>query len=34
MAHERLFSTSTFQDLSNGMKNTSRRGVLALAIEF
>jgi hypothetical protein len=34
MAHARPFSTSTVQDLSNIIKNTSRRGVLALVIEF
>jgi hypothetical protein len=30
MAHARPFSTSTLQDLSNGIKNISRRGVLTL----
>jgi len=34
MAHERLFSTSTLQDLSNGIKNTSRQSVLAPTIEL
>jgi hypothetical protein len=34
MAHVRPFWTSTFQDLCNGIKNTSMRGVLTLAIEF
>jgi hypothetical protein len=34
MAHARPFSTSTFQDLSNGIKNTSRRGVSTPTIEL
>jgi hypothetical protein len=34
MAHARPFSTSTFQDLSNDIKNTSGQGVLTLAIEL
>jgi hypothetical protein len=34
MAFARLFSTSALQDLFNGIKNTSRRGVLTLVIEF
>jgi hypothetical protein len=34
MAHARPFSTSKLQDLSNGIKNTSKKGVLTLAIEF
>jgi hypothetical protein len=34
MAHKRPFSTSKLQDLSNDIKNTSRGGVLTLAIEF
>jgi hypothetical protein len=29
-----IFPTSTLQDLSNGIKNTSRQGVLTPAIEF
>jgi len=32
MAHARPFWTSTLQDLSNGIKNTTLPGVLALAI--
>jgi len=34
MAHARPFSTSTLQSLSNDMKNASRGGVLAPAIEL
>ncbi len=34
MAHARPFWTSTLQDLSNGIKNTSRRGVLPSAVEL
>jgi len=34
MAHARPFSISTLQDLSNGIKNTSRKGVSTLAIEL
>jgi hypothetical protein len=34
MAHARPFSTSTLQDLFNGLKNTSRKGVLTPAIEL
>jgi hypothetical protein len=34
MAHARPFSTFMLQDLSNDIKNTSRRGVLTLAIEL
>jgi hypothetical protein len=34
MAHARPFSTFTLQDLSNGINNTSRQGVLTPAIEF
>jgi hypothetical protein len=34
MAHARPFLIFTLQDLSNDIKNTSRRGVLTLAIEF
>jgi hypothetical protein len=34
MAHARPFSTSMLQELSNGIKNTSRRGVLTPAIEL
>jgi hypothetical protein len=34
MAHARPFSTSTLQALSNGIKNTSRKGVLTSAIEL
>jgi hypothetical protein len=34
MAHARPFSTSKLHDLFNGIKNTSRRGVLTLVIEF
>jgi hypothetical protein len=34
MAHVRSFSTSTLQTLSNGMKSTSRPGVLTSAIEL
>ncbi len=33
MAHARPFSTSTLQELSNNIKNTSRQGVLTPAIE-
>jgi hypothetical protein len=32
--HARPFSTSTFWDLSNGIKNTSRQGVLTPTIEL
>jgi len=32
MAYARPFSTSTLQDLFNGVKNTSRRGVLTLQL--
>jgi hypothetical protein len=34
MANARPFQTSTLQDLSNDIKNTSRRGVLTSAIEL
>jgi hypothetical protein len=34
MVHARSFSTSTIQGLSNGIKNTSRQGVLTSAIEL
>ncbi len=34
MAHARPFLTSTLQDLSNGIKNTSIRGVLTPAIKL
>ncbi len=34
MAHVRQSSTSTLQDLFNGIKNTSRQGVLTPEIEF
>jgi hypothetical protein len=34
MAHARPFSTSTLQGLSNGIKNTSRRGVFPSAVEL
>jgi hypothetical protein len=34
MALARPFSTPTLQNLSNGIKNTSRQGVLAPAIEL
>jgi hypothetical protein len=34
MAHARPFSTSSLQDLSNGIKKTSRQGVLTLEIEL
>jgi hypothetical protein len=34
MAHARPFRTSTFQDLSYDIKNTSMRGVLTLTIVF
>jgi hypothetical protein len=34
MAHARPFSTSSLQDLSNGIKNTSRKGVLTPEIEL
>jgi hypothetical protein len=34
MAHARPFSTSTLQGLSNGIKNTSRRGVWPSAVEL
>jgi len=34
MAHARPFWTSTLQDLSNGIKNTSRQGVLPSAVEL
>jgi hypothetical protein len=34
MAHVRPSSTSPLQDLFNGIKNTSRRGVLTPGIEF
>jgi len=34
MAHTRPFSTSTLQDLSENIKNTSRQGVLTLEIEL
>jgi len=34
MAHARPFWTSTLQELSNGIKNTSMQGVLALAVTF
>jgi hypothetical protein len=34
MAHARPFSTSTLQGLSNGVKNTSRKGVLTSEIEL
>jgi hypothetical protein len=34
MAHARLFSTSALQELFNGIKNTSKQGVLTLAIEL
>jgi len=34
MVHARPFSTSTLQGLSNGIKNSSRQGVLTPAIEL
>jgi len=34
MAHARPFPTFKLQDLSNGMNNTSRQGVLTPAIEL
>jgi len=34
MAHARPFWTSTLQDLSNGIKNTSRQGVFPSAVEL
>jgi hypothetical protein len=34
MAHAKPFSTSTLQDLFNGIKNTSRRGVLPSVVEL
>jgi hypothetical protein len=34
MALARPFSISMLQELSNDIKNNSRRGVLTLAIEF
>jgi len=34
MVHARPFWTSTLQDLSNGIKNTSMQGVLTLAIKL
>jgi hypothetical protein len=34
MAHARPFWTSTLQELFNGIKNTSRQGVLTFAIEL
>jgi hypothetical protein len=34
MAHARPFSTSKLQDLSNGIKNTSRQGVLPSVVEL
>jgi hypothetical protein len=34
MAHARPFSTPNPQDLSNGIKNTTRQGVLTPAIEL
>jgi hypothetical protein len=34
MAHVRPFSTFSFQDLFNNIKNTSRQGVFTLAIEL
>jgi hypothetical protein len=34
MANARPFRTSTFQELSNGIKNTSRQGVLTSTIEL
>jgi hypothetical protein len=34
MVHARPFSVSTLQDLFNGIKNTSRQGVLTPAIEL
>ncbi len=34
MVHARPFSTFTLQDLSNSIKNTSRRGVLTSTIEL
>jgi len=34
MAHARPFSTSTLQNLSNDINNTSRKGVLTPAIEL
>jgi hypothetical protein len=34
MAHARPFSTSTLQDLSNGIRNTSKQGVLTPTIKL
>jgi hypothetical protein len=34
MVHARPFSTSTLQDLSKGIKNISRRGILPSAVEL
>jgi hypothetical protein len=34
MAHAKPFSTSALQDLSNGIKNTSRQGLLTPVIEL
>jgi hypothetical protein len=34
LVHARPFSTFTLQGLSNGIKNTSRKGVLTFAIEL
>jgi hypothetical protein len=34
MAHARPFLISKLEDLSNGIKNTSRQGVLTPAIKF
>jgi len=34
MAHARTFWTSKIQDLSNGIRNTSRRGVFPSAVEL
>jgi hypothetical protein len=34
MANARPFSISTFEDLSNDIKNTSMQGVLGLAVEL
>ncbi len=34
MAHARPFFTPNLQDLSNGINNTSRRGVLTLVMEL
>jgi hypothetical protein len=34
MAHTRPFSTFTLQELFNGIKNTSKKGVLTPVIEL